>query len=183
MCALAATHYRSSPSNHLESLFPIGEVPNAGGTRLHECPLLRQRRLAVSRHQGRESSEGRPRLRRLRNGTSKVAIITESREEELTSWYSGLATYVVAAMPPPNGADPVGVDAAGRFDLDVQWRGELRHCVEQGGSKRRRHQRVLSADKSARRRCTDLGAQQPASWSSDARLCRWSRGSDQRQHR
>ena len=32
--ALAATHYRSSPSNHLESLFPVGEAPNAGG---HDC--------------------------------------------------------------------------------------------------------------------------------------------------
>jgi hypothetical protein len=45
-----------------------------------------------------------------------VAVIAESREENLTSWYSGLASYVAAAMPPPNGGDPVGEEVApGQF--------------------------------------------------------------------
>jgi hypothetical protein len=47
-------------------------------------------------------------LQSLSDGTSKVAVITESREETLTSWYSGLASYVVAAWPPSNGTPPVG---------------------------------------------------------------------------
>jgi prepilin-type N-terminal cleavage/methylation domain-containing protein len=36
-------------------------------------------------------------LQSLSDGTSKTAIITESREEVLTAWYSGLASYVVGA--------------------------------------------------------------------------------------
>lgn len=44
-----------------------------------------------------------------------MPVITESREESLTSWYSGLASYVVAAMPSPNGGDPVGKDVAGQL--------------------------------------------------------------------
>jgi hypothetical protein len=35
----------------------------------------------------------------LQDGTSKVPMITESREEVYTSWYSGAASYVVAAWP------------------------------------------------------------------------------------
>ena len=47
----------------------------------------------------------------LSDGTSKVALITESREEGLTSWYSGFASYVVGAMPSiqnAQGAPPTG---------------------------------------------------------------------------
>jgi len=35
----------------------------------------------------------------LSDGTSHVALVTESREEKLTSWYSGFASYVVGAWP------------------------------------------------------------------------------------
>jgi hypothetical protein len=49
------------------------------------------------------------------DGTSKVPVITESREETLTSWYSGLTSYVVAAMPSPNGGDPVGENVVGQL--------------------------------------------------------------------
>jgi hypothetical protein len=35
----------------------------------------------------------------LSDGTSKVALITETREEVRSSWYSGLASYVVGAWP------------------------------------------------------------------------------------
>jgi hypothetical protein len=41
-------------------------------------------------------------------GLSHQALITETIEPNLTSWYSGLASYVVAIMPPPNGAVPEG---------------------------------------------------------------------------
>jgi prepilin-type N-terminal cleavage/methylation domain-containing protein len=35
----------------------------------------------------------------LSDGTSHVVLVTESREEQLTSWYSGFASYVVGAWP------------------------------------------------------------------------------------
>jgi hypothetical protein len=44
----------------------------------------------------------------LSDGTSKCILVSESREETLTSWYSGFASYVVGAWP--NTADqPRGV--------------------------------------------------------------------------
>ena len=46
----------------------------------------------------------------LSDGTSKVALITESREEVNTSWYSGLASYVVGAWP--GGDAPGGIQPA-----------------------------------------------------------------------
>jgi prepilin-type N-terminal cleavage/methylation domain-containing protein len=38
-------------------------------------------------------------LSSLSDGTSHVALVTESREETITSWYSGFASYVVGAWP------------------------------------------------------------------------------------
>jgi prepilin-type N-terminal cleavage/methylation domain-containing protein len=52
----------------------------------------------------------------LSDGTSKVALFAESREEVLTSWYSGLASYVVGAWP--NGPRPTKEEkppGSGRF--------------------------------------------------------------------
>lgn len=40
----------------------------------------------------------------LSDGTSKTVMITESREETYTSWYSGLAAYGVGAWPNQNSA-------------------------------------------------------------------------------
>ncbi len=114
--ALAATHYRTSPSHHLESGVPSAAGSNAGG---QDC--------TSGAHCGNGGLpfpgvvEGKVQTRGLSfkhfsKGTSKVALITESREENLTSWYSGLASYVVAVMPPPNGVDPAGREfAPGRF--------------------------------------------------------------------
>jgi hypothetical protein len=45
-------------------------------------------------------------------GTSKLAVLVETREETLTSGYSGLASYVVAALPPPNGGGPAASEVS-----------------------------------------------------------------------
>jgi hypothetical protein len=50
----------------------------------------------------------------LSDGTSKVPLVTESREDQKTSWYSGFASYVVGAWPntdvatAPTGYQPSG---------------------------------------------------------------------------
>jgi type II secretory pathway pseudopilin PulG len=124
--ALAASHYRSSPSNHLESLFPIGEVANAAG---HDCtnvPYCGNGGLPFPGIRDGKVLKVGLRIRDYRRGTSKVAVVAESREEMLTSWYSGLASYVVAALPPPNGGDPVGEEVApGQFT----WKcGQTENC-------------------------------------------------------
>ena len=53
----------------------------------------------------------------LQDGTSKVPMICESREETFTSWYSGLLRMWSAAWPqqdcrPANGATPVALPTA-----------------------------------------------------------------------
>ena len=114
--AVVATHYRSNPSNHLESLFPTGEVANVGG---HDCtnvPYCGNGGLPFPGIWNGKVLRTGLTMPDLRRGSSKVAVITESREEHLTSWYSGFASYVVAAMPRPNGGDPIAVEVTpGRF--------------------------------------------------------------------
>ena len=115
--ALAATHYRSTPSNHLESLFPHGQASNASG---HDCtnvPYCGNGGLPFPGIQDGKVLKVGLQIQDFRRGTSKLAVITESREERLNSWYSGLASYVVAALPPPNGGGPVAVEVKpGRFN-------------------------------------------------------------------
>jgi hypothetical protein len=52
----------------------------------------------------------------LSDGTSKTALISESREETKTSWYSGLASYVVGAWPQGT-AQPVGSNITGQTTI------------------------------------------------------------------
>jgi prepilin-type N-terminal cleavage/methylation domain-containing protein len=106
--AIAATHYRSDPVNTLESGLPTSAGPNAGGKDCDSGRYCGNGGLPFpSVVKGWVQSRGRQ-LMDFTAGASHVAIITESREETLTSWYSGLASYVVAAMPAPNGATPGG---------------------------------------------------------------------------
>jgi type II secretory pathway pseudopilin PulG len=114
--ALAATHYRSSPTNHLESGVPSAAGSNADGKDCTTGRYCGNGGIPFPGIVGGKVQRTGLRLLAFSNGASKVAIITESREENLTSWYSGLASYVVATMPPPNGGDPAGVESApGRF--------------------------------------------------------------------
>jgi prepilin-type N-terminal cleavage/methylation domain-containing protein len=48
----------------------------------------------------------------LQDGTSHVPLICESREELLSSWYSGFASYVVAAWPNTGANQPKGFQAS-----------------------------------------------------------------------
>ena len=105
--ALAATHYRSSPSNHLESGLPNAVGPDAGGRDCSKGAYCGNSGLPFPGVVGGKVQ--RTGLSHFSKGTSEIALITESREENLTSWYSGLASYVVATLPPPNGATPGGV--------------------------------------------------------------------------
>lgn len=114
--ALAATHFRSSPINHLESGLPTAAGANAGGKDCASGAFCGNGGLPFPGIVGGWVQKTGLSYQSFSVGTSHVAIITESREETLTSWYSGLASYVVAAMPPPNGAEPGGLEfAPGQF--------------------------------------------------------------------
>jgi len=73
----------------------------------------------------------------LSDGTSKVALITESREERVTSWYSGFASYVVGAWP--QGVSPVGSNITGQ--QTITWvcpqTGTCDHALNKGDTKQR----------------------------------------------
>jgi prepilin-type N-terminal cleavage/methylation domain-containing protein len=57
----------------------------------------------------------------LSDGTSKCILVSESREELVTSWYSGFASYVVGAWPNST-TQPVGVQTpAGTAGAPVYW--------------------------------------------------------------
>jgi hypothetical protein len=113
--AIAATHYRSTPKDHLESGLPAAAGPDSG----HDCSNRTHCGNGALPFpgivDGKVHRTGLS-LADLEKGTSKTAILTESREEILTSWYSGLASYVVAAMPQPTGATPIGAaNDSGKF--------------------------------------------------------------------
>jgi prepilin-type N-terminal cleavage/methylation domain-containing protein len=105
--AIPSTHYigTGTGARHLES-----GLPNSAGGGGKNCatgsycgngglpfPIRTTSQAPTKRGLGFQS---------LSDGTSKVALITESREENHTSWYSGFATYVVGAWP--QGTQPTG---------------------------------------------------------------------------
>ncbi len=95
--ALASTHYqangdlerRSSPPNPAADVTCTGTVPcGNGGLPFPSRPTATGP--VLTRGLGFQA---------FRDGTSHVALITESREEEYSSWYSAFASYVVGAWP------------------------------------------------------------------------------------
>jgi prepilin-type N-terminal cleavage/methylation domain-containing protein len=107
--ALSATHYNSTTTSHLESGLPTA----AGQPTGKDCKTTAycgNGGLPFPGVVGGKVQKTGLGLQSLSDGTSKVAVITESREETTTSWYSGLASYVVAAWP--QGASPTGITPA-----------------------------------------------------------------------
>jgi prepilin-type N-terminal cleavage/methylation domain-containing protein len=106
--ALAATHYQSG-NQDLESGIP---ATNMQAT-VRNCTMgayCGNGSLPFPGLVGGQVQKIGLGLQSLSDGTSKCAMITESREETLTSWYSGFASYVVGAWP-NIGEQPVGIQA------------------------------------------------------------------------
>jgi len=106
--AIPATHYTQQTSGHLES----GSPTAAGATTGKNCATgayCGNGGLPFPGVVGGKVQKLGLGIQSLSDGTSKVAFVTESREETVTSWYSGLASYVVGARP--SMASPVGSTA------------------------------------------------------------------------
>ena len=106
--ALAATHFNTTTAGHLES----GNPTTAGASTGKACTsgaYCGNGGLPFPGVVGGKVQKLGLGIQSLSDGSSKVAFVTESREEQNTSWYSGLASYVVGALP-PNGSrtQPVG---------------------------------------------------------------------------
>ncbi len=69
----------------------------------------------------------------LSDGTSHVALITESREENVTSWYSGLTSYVVGAWP--QGQAPVGSNIPNQPSITWTCTGTCDTALNKGDTK------------------------------------------------
>jgi hypothetical protein len=104
--ALAGTHFRSTITEGIESGLPTSAAAGGGSTKgCHNTAYCGNGGLPFP---GGTSPPARGLgLQGLSDGTSKTALITESREEIKSSWWSGLASYVVGAWPQnttlPNG--------------------------------------------------------------------------------
>jgi prepilin-type N-terminal cleavage/methylation domain-containing protein len=107
--ALASTHFVGS-TGHLESGLPTA-ANSSTGKNCSSGAYCGNGALPFPGNVGGKIQKTGLGFQSLSDGTSKVAMIAESREEVITSWYSGLATYVVAAMPTPK-TSPVGSNIA-----------------------------------------------------------------------
>jgi hypothetical protein len=139
--ALAATHYTRTPSNHLEPGMPTANNAKTSGKNCSTGAYCGNGGLPFPGLVGGQVQKAGLGFQSLSDGTSKVALITESREEVITSWYSGLASYVVAAWPQgdqPVGRLPAGVTAA--QGAAVYWAcpttgGTCDHALNKGDTK------------------------------------------------
>jgi hypothetical protein len=110
--ALAATHYTGT-TNHLESGLPT-TAGAATGKNCASGAYCGNGGLPFPGVVGGKVQKTGLGFQSLSDGTSKVALIAESREEAVTSWYSGLASYVVGHWPNvATSAYPVGSPAVG----------------------------------------------------------------------
>jgi prepilin-type N-terminal cleavage/methylation domain-containing protein len=133
--ALASTHYRGA-SGHLESGLPT----TAGATTGKDCTSVAYCGNGglpfpgVVNGKVQKTGLG---FQSLSDGTSHVAIVAESREEVFTSWYSGFASYVVAAWP--QGASPVGSTLPSGSTATMTWvcptGGTCDHALNKGDTK------------------------------------------------
>ncbi|HEX3600376.1 MAG TPA: DUF1559 domain-containing protein [Lacipirellulaceae bacterium] len=97
--ALSATHYYSSGTGALESAGTASGLGSKTGKDCSTGAYCGNGGLPFPGVVGGKVQKVGLGFQSLSDGTSKVALITESREENSTSWYSGLASYVVGMWP------------------------------------------------------------------------------------
>ena len=96
--ALASTHYIGS-TKHLESGYPTAAAATTAKNCAAGTTYCGNGGLPFPGIVGGKVQKIGLNIVNLQDGTSKVPMIAESREELLSSWYSGFASYVVAAWP------------------------------------------------------------------------------------
>jgi len=97
--AVASTAVLTGNKNHLES---ASNPPSASATLGKDCTTTAycgNGGLPFPGLSGGKVQKLGLGFQSLSDGTSHVALVAESREEAITSWYSGFASYVVGAWP------------------------------------------------------------------------------------
>jgi prepilin-type N-terminal cleavage/methylation domain-containing protein len=104
--AIAATHYQGT-NKHLES-----GLPTTTGTTSKSCAVgttyCGNGGMPFPGVVGGKVQKIGLNIVSLQDGTSHVPLLCESREELISSWYSGFASYVVAAWPNTGTKQPAG---------------------------------------------------------------------------
>jgi prepilin-type N-terminal cleavage/methylation domain-containing protein len=129
--AIAATHYQSG--GDLESGLPTTAAASTGKSCASGAYCGNGSLPFPGLVGGRVTKLGHG-FNSLSDGTSKCVLIAETREETLTSWYSGFASYVVGAWP--QGALPVG--SAASANGQIFWictAADCDHALNKGDTK------------------------------------------------
>jgi prepilin-type N-terminal cleavage/methylation domain-containing protein len=110
--AIASTHYQGT-TKHLESGLPASAASTSKSCGLGTT-YCGNGGLPFPGVVGGKVQKTGLNIVSLQDGTSKVPLICESREELISSWYSGFASYVVGAWPSTGGGttQPVGKQAS-----------------------------------------------------------------------
>lgn len=133
--AIAATHFLGT-TKHLESGYPTASAQTsskncAQGTTYCGNGGLPFPGQAVG---GKVQKTGLTMVN-LQDGSSKVPMICESREEKVTSWYSGLASFVVASWPSTGSKSPTGTAPNTNGQSFWQCTGTCDHALNKGDAK------------------------------------------------
>ncbi|HEX4413855.1 MAG TPA: DUF1559 domain-containing protein [Lacipirellulaceae bacterium] len=129
--ALAATHYITQVGNNLASGLPT--TANQANTTACTGAYCGNGGLPFPGVVGNVLTKKGLGFQSLSDGTSKVALITESREEVKSSWYSGLTSYVVGAWP--QGTPPVGSNITGQTTIFWTCSGTCDDALNKGDTK------------------------------------------------
>jgi prepilin-type N-terminal cleavage/methylation domain-containing protein len=132
--ALAATHYQSG--GDLESGLPT-TANAATGKSCTGAAYCGNGGLPFPGLVGTKIQRNGLGIQSLSDGTSKTAMVAESREEISTSWYSGAASYVVAAWPNTTGGatSPVGSNIANQTTITWVCPSGCDHALNKGDTK------------------------------------------------
>ncbi|HEX5470343.1 MAG TPA: DUF1559 domain-containing protein [Lacipirellulaceae bacterium] len=107
--AMSATGYNSTKTNHLESASDPTDIAGTGKPCTSGTAYCGNGAMPFPGVVGGKVQKTGLGMQSLSDGSSHIPMITESREEIYTSWYSGLMSYGVASWPqknPPKGIQP-----------------------------------------------------------------------------
>ncbi|QDU58042.1 DUF1559 family PulG-like putative transporter [Aeoliella mucimassa] len=97
--AIASTHYTVHPpsgSTHLATSSPSASL---SATDCNNKSYCGNGTLVFPGYVGNKVTKDGVTLASVRDGTSNTVVIAETRDQDKTSWYSGVSSYVVAAWP------------------------------------------------------------------------------------
>ncbi len=131
--ALAASHYSGQTSKHLESSGNPTAINSPNGKDCSSGAYCGNGGLPFPGVVGGKVQKTGLGFQSLSDGTSHVALVAESREEMITSWYSGFASYVVGAWPQK--ASPKGPAVATSSALPWTCTSPCDHALNKGDPK------------------------------------------------